>query len=84
MGKSCDVKIGLFFKMKPSIYIHILCCSPCDSLLRPILCRHHRRQDLFVVAMLKYWAETDDDKLAESLMGYLTKSHTTPNRKRKG
>jgi len=56
-------------------------CRPSADLLRPLLCRECKRNDMFTVSLLKYWAQEYADKLAELLHSQLTRSSGTPKRK---
>lgn len=55
---------------------------PTPELIRPILCRECKKPDLFTVSILKYWAQEYEDKLGELLYSHITRSNSTPNRKR--
>ena len=54
---------------------------PNADLLRSLLCRECKRNDMFTVSLLKYWAQEYADKLAELLHSQLTRSSGTPKRK---
>jgi len=56
-------------------------CRPSPDLLRPLLCRECKRNDMFTVSLLKFWAQEYSDKLAELLHLQLTRSSGTPKRK---
>ena len=52
------------------------------DLVRPLLCRECRKNDYFSISILKYWSQEFEDELATILKNMLTKSHSTPNKKR--
>ena len=59
-----------------------LSSSPTTELLRLILCRECRKNDMFAVSVIKNWAHEYEDKFAELVCTQLTKNTNTPNRKR--
>jgi len=64
--------------------VFVLCVvghRPSADLLRSLLCRECKRNDMFTVSLLKYWAQEYADKLAELLHSQLTRSSGTPKRK---
>ena len=62
---------------------NIFYCRPTAELLRPLLCREYKKNDLFVVSVMKHWAQECEDKLASLLNHQITQSTSgTPNRKR--
>lgn len=65
-----------------SIMILLKQDCPSAELLRPLLCRECKKNDLFTVSLLKYWAQEYEDRLADLLHTQLTKSNGTPNKKR--
>lgn len=57
--------------------------SPTLDLLRPILCRECKKNDLFTVSILNYWAQEFEDKLAELIYFHFSNVNGgTPNKKR--
>jgi len=52
--------------------------EPTQDLLKHVLNRDAKRDDLFVVSVLKFWIRNHEKKLAELLSTYLTKSTSSP------
>ena len=60
----------------------VVVVSPTEELLRPIVRRDCKKNDFFTVSILKFWAQEYEDKLAELLHSQLTRSGSSPNKKR--
>jgi len=72
----CDI---FSTQSKHTVLVHE--CRPSADLLRPLLCRECKRNDMFTVSLLKYWAQEYADRLAELLHSQITRSSGTPKRK---
>ncbi|CAI9735301.1 Hypothetical predicted protein [Octopus vulgaris] len=56
---------------------------PTAELLRPLMCREYKKQDLFTVSVMKNWAHEYEDRLAELLYNLLAKSNSTPKKRQR-
>ena len=56
--------------------------SPSWELLRPVLSRDCKKSDFFTVSILKYWAQNDEDQLAQLINTQLTKINGGTPKKR--
>lgn len=52
--------------------------EPTQELLKPVLNRDAKQDDLFVVSVLKFWLRNHEKKLSELISTYLTKSTSSP------
>ncbi|KAJ8304786.1 hypothetical protein KUTeg_018369 [Tegillarca granosa] len=57
--------------------------GPSSDLLRPLLCRDCKKNDLFTVSILKYWAQEYEDKLAELILSQVSKFNGTPKKRQR-
>ena len=74
----------VYYEGRSQMYWERVCIGdfrPNADLLRSLLCRECKRNDMFTVSLLKYWAQEYADKLAELLHSQLTRSSGTPKRK---
>lgn len=56
---------------------------PTADLLRPLMCREYKKQDMFTVSVLKFWAQEYEDRLAELIYNQLAKANNTPKKRQR-
>ena len=57
--------------------------SPTSNLIKHIMNRESKPNDLFVVSVLNYWSQKDSDKLSELISSYLTTKVSSPAKRSK-
>lgn len=78
-------KLDFVFHAEALTSLMVLLKQECPSteLLRSVLSRDCKKQDLFAVSVLKYWAQEYEDRLAEIIYNQLTKVSTTPKKRQR-